>query len=61
MTTPPTTGIEPVDAELERRRPFPSVEAEETLTRQLLAVRQAMQPGSSDVGTSMLQSRRRRK
>ena len=39
MTTPPTTGIEPVDAELERRRPFPSVEAEETLTRQLLAVR----------------------
>jgi hypothetical protein len=43
------TGIEPVDCELKRREPFPSVEEAEELAARLLAIWRALQPGSSNI------------
>jgi hypothetical protein len=55
------TGIEAVDRELARRRPFPSAEAEEITAARLMARwRTLTTPSSSDV-YGMLEPKQRRK
>jgi hypothetical protein len=58
MSILPSTGIEAVDRELERRAPFASSEAAEAVAAQLLRVWRALQPGSEDA--IVLRSRRRK-
>jgi len=53
MITLTSTGVTAVDRELERRAPFPSIEAREIATAELLAVWRTLAPYSDGLDTAL--------